>query len=121
MNDYANVYFGGKALNGSTSQTRKCSQLVQRPLTNLEKTLVPYFLLIFFTIAISATVLNSTIFILYFKNSQFKRKRSVKLLLSLSVSDLSVGIIVAPISIAQILTKNIPNCHFINFIARAIQ
>ena len=121
MNDYSTVRFSEKFSNTNLSLLTKpeCSKLAQLPLNNLKKPLdIPLFF-IFCAIAACATVLNSMTLILCCKNTHLRRKRSVKLLLSLAASDLSVGVFVAPISITQILWQDIPRCHFINIIARS--
>ena len=95
-----------------------CSVVVQLPLSNLPPILVRPFTCIFVALAICATLFNSIAFILYFKKKQLRQKRSAKLLLSLATSDLLVGVLVAPISIAQTLTQIKSKCHFINTVAR---
>ena len=95
-----------------------CSVVVQLPLSNLPPMLVRPFTCIFAALAICATLFNSIAFILYFKKKQLRQKRSAKLLLSLATSDLLVGVLVAPISIAQILMPVRSKCHFINKMAR---
>ena len=98
-----------------------CPKLIQLPLSKLEPQLVTPLVCIFLTLTVSATLLNSMTFILYFKKSQLRKKRSVKLLLSLAASDLMVGVLVSPISIAQTLKQLSSPCHYINRIARGCQ
>ena len=119
MNDYDKIWFGQQYSNTTQSAKNDCLRLAQLPLNNLEESLMIPFLFTFSSISVISTLLNLTTFILYFKSAHLKGKRSIKLLLSLAVSDLLVGMVVAPVSIAQILLKNISQCHFINIIAKA--
>ena len=105
------------AMNDSNEIQIYCNYRLQLPLSTLKPHLVTPFLTIFFVLTFTSTSLNTLVFTLLFKNKQMRQKRHIQLLLCLSASDLLVGALVSPTSIAQILVGTGSGQCFVNRIA----
>ena len=106
-----------KIMNKSEEIQSYCSYRQQLPLSTLRPKLVGPFLAIFIVLTFTSTSMNSFVFTFLFRNKKMRNKRHVQLLLCLSVSDLLVGILVSPASIAQVIIGDGPAQCLINRLA----
>ena len=95
--------------------TQLCHSVVQLPLGTLPDSAIAPVLIVYIILALAATVINLLLIYIYLSNASLKKKRSTRLLISLSASGLCIGMIVGPICIALILKSPVPPCHLLNY------
>ena len=110
-----------QAMNGSEEGEIYCGYRLQLPLSTLKPQFITPFLSIFSILTFTSTFLNLLVFTLLVKNRQMRQKRHIKLLLCLSVSDLLVGSLVSPTSMAQIMVGSGSAQCVVNRIAGGVQ